>query len=170
MLRRLKKEVAADLPAKTRPGIVLRAHSGPANVYQQIVEASRKQILESTGEQGAAKSRLMVLTALLRLRQVCCDLRLLNLEGAMPANSSGKLDLLGELVQEVIDGGHRVLVFSQFVSMLTLLKERLTQEEIDFCYLDGSTVDRGAVVQQFQTDPAIPFSLSASKRVAPAST
>jgi SNF2 family DNA or RNA helicase len=105
----------------------------------------------------------MVLTALLRLRQVCCDLRLLNLEGAMPANSSGKLDLFGELVQEVIDGGHRVLVFSQFVSMLTLLKERLAQEEIDFCYLDGSTVDRGAVVQQFQTDAAIPVFLISLK-------
>jgi SNF2 family DNA or RNA helicase len=163
MLRRLKKEVAADLPAKLDQVSYCELTRDQRNVYQQIVEASRKQILETTGEQGAAKSRLMVLTALLRLRQVCCDLRLLNLEGAMPANSSGKLDLFGELVQEVIDGGHRVLVFSQFVSMLTLLKERLAQEEIDFCYLDGSTVDRGAVVQQFQTDPAIPVFLISLK-------
>ena len=68
---------------------------------------------------------MLVLTALLRLRQVCCDLRLLKLEGVDPAGASGKLDLFAELLEEVIDGGHRVLVFSQFVSMLSLLKERL---------------------------------------------
>ena len=79
-------------------------------------------MLEAVGAQGVAKSRMVVLTALLRLRQVCCDLRLLKLEDVNPANASGKLDLFGELLEEVIDGGHRVLVFSQFVSMLTLLE------------------------------------------------
>ena len=106
---------------------------------------------------------MLVLTALLRLRQVCCDLRLLKLEGVDPAGASGKLDLFAELLEEVLDGGHRALVFSQFVGMLSLLKERLAGEGIDFCYLDGSTADRGAVVEQFQNNPAIPVFLISLK-------
>jgi SNF2 family DNA or RNA helicase len=104
-----------------------------------------------------------VLTALLRLRQVCCDLRLLKLEGVNPVQASGKLDLFSELLEEVIDGGHRVLVFSQFVSMLTLLKARLTAEEVEFCYLDGSTANRGEVVERFQETPTIPVFLISLK-------
>jgi len=105
----------------------------------------------------------VVLTALLRLRQVCCDLRLLKLEGVNPANASGKLDLFGELLEEVIDGGHRLLVFSQFVSMLALLKEKLAAEGIEYCYLDGSTTDRQAVVERFQANTAIPVFLISLK-------
>jgi SNF2 family DNA or RNA helicase len=106
---------------------------------------------------------MVVLSALLRLRQVCCDVRLLKLDGVNPANASGKLDLFSELLEEVIDGGHRVLVFSQFVSMLTLLKERLAEEGIEYCYLDGSTVNRGAVVEQFQKVGTIPVFLISLK-------
>jgi SNF2 family DNA or RNA helicase len=106
---------------------------------------------------------MVVLSALLRLRQICCDLRLLKLENVKPANASGKLDLFGELLEEVIDGGHRVLVFSQFVSMLTLLKERLAEEGIEYCYLDGSTTNRGAVVEQFQQNTSIPVFLISLK-------
>jgi SNF2 family DNA or RNA helicase len=106
---------------------------------------------------------MVVLSALLRLRQVCCDLRLLKLEGVNAANASGKLDLFGELLEEVIDGGHRVLVFSQFVSMLTLLREQLQEEGIDYCYLDGSTTDRAAVVDRFQRQESIPVFLISLK-------
>jgi len=84
-------------------------------------------------------------------------------EGIDPANASAKLDLFGELLEEVIDGGHRLLVFSQFVTMLTLLKEKLTAEGIEFCYLDGSTTDRAAVVQRFQSERAIPVFLISLK-------
>ena len=132
-------------------------------VYQQVIEASRKEVLDAVGARGLAKSRMVVLTALLRLRQVCCDLRLLKLDGVEPTNASGKLEMFGELLEEVIDGGHRVLVFSQFVSMLTLLKERLTAEAIEYCYLDGSTTDRGAVVERFQKTATIPVFLISLK-------
>jgi len=132
-------------------------------VYQQVIEASRKEVLEAVGAQGLAKSRIVVLTALLRLRQVCCDLRLLKLENVNPANASGKLDLFGELLEEVVDGGHRVLVFSQFTSMLALLKDKLTGEGIEYCYLDGSTTDRDAVVQRFQDSTTIPVFLISLK-------
>ena len=163
MLRRLKREVAADLPAKLEQVSFCELTPDQRGVYQQVIEASRKEVLEAVGAQGLAKSRMVVLTALLRLRQVCCDLRLLKLDNVKPANASGKLDLFGELLEEVIDGGHRVLVFSQFVGMLTLLKERLAAEKIDFCYLDGSTTDRAAVVERFQTQATIPVFLISLK-------
>ncbi len=163
LLRRLKKDVAADLPAKLEQVSFCELTPDQRGVYQQVIEASRKEVLEAVGAQGMAKSRMVVLTALLRLRQVCCDLRLLKLDHVKPANASGKLELFGELLEEVIDGGHRVLVFSQFVGMLTLLKDWLEAEKIDFCYLDGSTTDRGAVVEEFQTNAAIPVFLISLK-------
>jgi superfamily II DNA or RNA helicase len=163
MLRRLKKEVAPDLPAKLEQVSFCELTPDQRSVYQQVIEASRKEVLEAVGAQGVAKSRMVVLSALLRLRQVCCDLRLLKLDGVNPANASGKLDLFGELLEEVIDGGHRLLVFSQFVSMLTLIKEKLAEEGIQYCYLDGSTSDRAAVVERFQANGAIPVFLISLK-------
>ncbi len=163
MLRRLKKEVASDLPAKLEQVSFCELTPEQRNVYQQVIEASRKEVLEAVGAQGIAKSRMVVLTALLRLRQVCCDLRLLKLDNVNPANASGKLEMFGELLEEVIDGGHRLLVFSQFVGMLTLLKEKLAAEEIEFCYLDGSTTNRAEVVERFQTNAAIPVFLISLK-------
>jgi superfamily II DNA or RNA helicase len=163
LLRRLKKEVAPDLPARLEQVSFCELTPEQRGVYQQILQAGRKELLESVQEQGAGKSRMVALNALLRLRQVCCDLRLLKLEGINPANASGKLDLFGELLEEAMDGGHRLLVFSQFVSMLTLIKERLAEEEVEFCYLDGSTIDRGAVVERFQADRAIPVFLISLK-------
>jgi superfamily II DNA or RNA helicase len=163
MLRRLKRDVAKDLPAKLEQVSFCELTPDQRGVYQQVIEASRKEVLDAVGAQGLAKSRMVVLSALLRLRQICCDLRLLKLENVKPANASGKLDLFSELLEEVIDGGHRVLVFSQFVSMLTLLKERLAEEGIEYCYLDGSTTDRGAVVEQFQQNASIPVFLISLK-------
>jgi SNF2 family DNA or RNA helicase len=196
MLRRLKKEVASDLPAKLEQVSFCELTPDQRSVYQQVIEASRKEVLAAVGAQGVAKSRMVVLTALLRLRQVCCDLRLLKLpkrsDGVMESwsdaptdptlqhsitptlphsisppvpsrSSSGKLDMFGELLEEVIDGGHRLLVFSQFVGMLTLLKEKLMAEGIEFCYLDGSTTDRAGVVERFQTNAAIPVFLISLK-------
>ncbi len=162
LLRRLKKDVAADLPARIEQVSFAELTPEQRGVYQQVIEASRKEVLEAVGAQGLAKSRMVVLTALLRLRQVCCDLRLLNLDNTDPATASGKLEMFGELLEEAIDGGHRVLIFSQFVKMLALLKEKLTAEDIEYCYLDGSTTNRGAVVEQFQNS-AIPVFLISLK-------
>jgi superfamily II DNA or RNA helicase len=163
LLRRLKKEVAADLPAKLEQVSFCELTAEQRGVYQQFMEAARREVLGAAGPQEEARSRMLVLSALLRLRQVCCDLRLLKLEGVPSAGASGKLDLFGELLEEVLDGGHRALVFSQFVSMLALLRERLDADGVKYCYLDGSTGDRGAVVEQFQSDPAIPVFLISLK-------
>ncbi len=135
ILRRLKRDVAADLPAKIEQVTFCELNEEQRAVYQQVMEFSRKEVLEAVGAQGLAKSRLVVFTALLRLRQICCDLRLLNVsredrqgheeesasEPLRPSRSlreaSGKVEAFDELLQEIMDGGHRVLVFSQFVSM-----------------------------------------------------
>jgi SNF2 family DNA or RNA helicase len=163
LFRRLKREVATDLPPKLEQVTYCELTPEQRTVYQQVLELTRREVLEAVGAQGLARSRMVVLNALLRLRQVCCDLRLLDLEGVEPATASAKLDLFGELLEEVLDGGHRVLVFSQFVRMLALLKEKLATTDIPFCYLDGSTTDRAGVVGRFQSDPTIPVFLISLK-------
>lgn len=163
LLRRLKAEVASDLPAKLEHVAFCDLTPAQRGVYQQVIEASRKEILTASGEQGLARSRMLMLTALLRLRQICCDLRLLKTEGVDPATASGKLELFGELLEQAFDGGHRLLVFSQFVGMLALLRERLEAEGIPYCYLDGSTVDRAEVVDRFQRNGSVPIFLISLK-------
>jgi len=158
LLRRLKRDVAKDLPAKLEQTSFCELTDDQRAVYQQLMEASRTEVLNA--EPNSGKSRMLALNALLRLRQACCDLRLLKLENTDPATASGKLDLFGELLEEVLDGGHRVLVFSQFVSMLTLLRQRLDAEGVEYCYLDGSTTDRGAVVGRFQGSQVPVFLIS----------
>jgi SNF2 family DNA or RNA helicase len=160
LLRRLKTEVAKDLPAKIEQVSYCELTPAQQSVYEQILDAGRKEITSAVEASGLQKSRMVILNALLRLRQICCDLRLLKLENVDPANSSGKTDLFRELLEEVVDGGHRVLVFSQFVSMLTLLKEHLASEEIEYCYLDGSTTDRAGVVEKFQKSSIPVFLIS----------
>ena len=170
ILRRLKRDVAKDLPAKIEQVSFCELTDDQRTVYQQILELSRKEVMEAVGAQGLAKSRMVVLTALLRLRQICCDLRLLKLENtsgtsaeAKDGSASGKMEMFGELLEEIIDGGHRVLIFSQFTSMLGLLRERLAAEQIDYCYLDGSTTNRGEVVDRFQKNSNIPAFLISLK-------
>ena len=168
LLRRLKRDVVKELPPKIEQVTYCELTPTQAELYQQVLAATRKEVLSAVGEQGAGKSRMLMLTALLRLRQVCCDLRLLNREageGDAPGTvePGGKLQVFGELLDEIIDGGHRVLVFSQFTSMLALLREHLDENAIGYCYLDGSTRDRGAVVQRFQSETQIPVFLISLK-------
>ena len=164
ILRRLKRDVAQDLPAKLEQVSFCELTEEQRAVYQKVIEASRREVMDAVGAQGLAKSRMVALNALLRLRQICCDLRLLKLEPEEKTPApSGKLDMFGELLEEVLDGGHRVLVFSQFVSMLTLLREKLSSEGIEYCYLDGSTLNRAEVVERFQTTDSIPVFLISLK-------
>ncbi|MEI7728521.1 MAG: SNF2-related protein [Verrucomicrobiota bacterium] len=163
LLRRLKQEVARDLPAKIEQVSFCELTGQQAEVYRQVLEAGRREITESVGAQGLAKSRMLIFTTLLRLRQICCDLRLLKLENIDPQEASGKLDLFQELLEEVVDGGHRVLIFSQFTSLLSLIRETLAKEEITYCYLDGSTINRAEVVDRFQQDATIPVFLLSLK-------
>ena len=164
ILRRLKTEVAKDLPAKIQQVSFCELTDDQAEIYKQVLAVSRKEVMDAVGAQGVAKSKMIVLNALLRLRQICCDLRLLKMDNVeFNDESSGKLAMFGELLEEAMDGGHRVLVFSQFTTMLALLKDKLTAENIEFCYLDGATTNRGAVVEKFQGNAKIPVFLISLK-------
>ncbi|MBU6401203.1 MAG: DEAD/DEAH box helicase, partial [Verrucomicrobia bacterium] len=163
LLRRLKREVAPELPAKLEQVVLCDLTAPQQALYRQVLQAGRLEVLAAVGARGFARSRTIIFNALLRLRQICCDLRLLKLEHVDPATASGKVELFDELLEEALDGGHRVLVFSQFVSMLTLLRERLEADAVPFCYLDGATRNRAEVIQRFQGRPDIPVFLISLK-------
>jgi len=160
MLRRLKKEVARDLPAKIEQIAFCDLTAEQRELYAKLQREGRQKVETLASEKKSGAARVAMLTVLLRLRQACGDLRLL---GETPENRSGKLDLLMELIEEAMDGGHRILVFSQFVTMLRLIEEDLKNEEINYCYLDGETKDRAGVVDQFQSGSEIPVFLISLK-------
>ncbi|HEY3914241.1 MAG TPA: DEAD/DEAH box helicase, partial [Verrucomicrobiae bacterium] len=160
VLRRAKREVAADLPEKIEQVSYCDLSDEQRAYYQQVLEAGRREILDAVNTNGLAKGRMLVLTTLLRLRQICCDVRLLKTENRV---ASGKLELFRELMEEILDGGHRALVFSQFTTMLGFLREELAAQNIECCYLDGSTKGRAAVVQKFQSDSSVPVFLISLK-------
>ncbi len=160
MVRRLKQEVAKDLPDKIEQVSFCDLSGDQAELYKKLREEGRRKIEELSDAKDQGRARIAALTALLRLRQVCCDLRLLGGEAECP---SGKIELLWELLEESIDGGHRVLVFSQFVGMLKLISAQLEEEGTPFCYLDGATKDRGKVVDRFQQSAEIPVFLISLK-------
>lgn len=163
VLRRLKRHVAADLPPRLDQVAYCDLAPAQADLYRQILEAGRREMLETAGASHLPKQRMLVLTTLLRLRQVCCDPRLLDLPETESPPPSAKIELLDELLDEALDGGHRVLIFSQFTRLLGLVRERLTAAGLEFCYLDGSTQNRAAEVQRFQTSPSVPVFLISLK-------
>ncbi|MFH1027138.1 MAG: SNF2-related protein, partial [Pseudomonadota bacterium] len=163
LLRRLKKDVARDLPPKIERVAVCPLTADQKQVYKQYLEAARRQAGDLVSRQGFQRSRMEILKLLLRLRQICCHLDLLKLPDLQSKFPSGKMDLFFELLDEAFDAGHRVLVFSQFVSMLTILRQELEKREIAHCYLDGGTKDRLRIVHEFNTRPNIPAFLISLK-------
>jgi superfamily II DNA or RNA helicase len=163
LLRRTKREVYKELPEKLEQVVYCTMTARQAEVYEKLLRESRRQIGELTAAKDQNKGRMLMLTALLRLRQACCDLRLLGMRELAQEQASAKLELLDELLREAIDGGHRVLIFSQFVSMLQLQKAALEAAEIQYCYLDGQTKDRMQVVDRFQNDASVPVFLISLK-------
>src|SRR6478752_686250 len=160
LLRRKKRDVAKDLPEKIEQVVPCSLTSHQRAAYDALLREIQQGLGSSGKNVNAGAQRMKMLTGLLRLRQVCCDLRLVGID---KEETSAKLDLLDELLEEAIDGEHRVLVFSQFVSMLHLIRERLEKLEIPFCYLDGSTKQRQEIVDRFQSDSAIPVFLISLK-------
>ncbi len=157
VLRRTKAEVAPELPAKIEQVALCEMSAEQQSVYQAILEQGRREVFEHAGKGGEAQQRMTVLTTLTRLRQACCHLGLLPArDGKTWSEPSAKLELCLELIEEARSGGHRVLVFSQFVSLLRLLETALRAQEITWCYLDGATVDRQGEVRRFQESPDIP--------------
>ena len=162
LLRRRKRDVAKDLPDKIEQVIPCDLTKVQQNAYDALLREIQHGLGSGSKDVNAGATRMKMLTGLLRLRQVCCDLRLLKLE-IPERETSAKLDLLDELLEEAIDGEHRVLIFSQFVSMLHLIRQRLEKLEINFCYLDGQTKKRQEVVNRFQSDATVPVFLISLK-------
>ena len=162
LLRRSKKEVAPELPEKIEQVLYVDLTEEQKKCYTEVRQSAENELnkmADSGSSEGAM--RMKTLTQLLRLRQTCCDPRLVNPE--FPADQSAKLNAFRELLYTCLEGGHRMLVFSQFVQVLQLLKSELEAAGLQFCYLDGSSKDRMAQVDRFQEDDTIPVFLISLK-------
>ena len=155
VLRRTKAEVAPELPAKIEQEIIVPMADEQAKLYKQMLKEVRNSILSTVEKQGVAKAQIQILAALTRMRQVACDPRLTKLSGEWSLETSGKLQALQEIVEEAVAGGHRILIFSQFVTMLHIIRELLDESGVVYEYLDGSTKDRLARVDRFNEDESI---------------
>ncbi|MEM1029868.1 MAG: SNF2-related protein [Myxococcota bacterium] len=155
ILRRTKLEVAKDLPDKIEMDHVVELTGDQGPVYAQIAREVRAQVMGEVERVGLAKSQIQILAGLTKLRQAACDPRLLGLPRDFSSSDSGKLLALRELLQNAVDGGHKVLVFSQFVQMLKLIEKALKRDDIRYEYLDGSTKDRAERIERFQEDPTV---------------
>ncbi|MDB6169004.1 MAG: Non-specific serine/threonine protein kinase [Verrucomicrobia bacterium] len=175
ILRRTKAAVAPELPPKLEQIVWCELTPAQGALYRQQQESSERELIDLAAS-GANEGRLQLaaLTQLLRLRQVCCDPRLVERSaGTLPASAgeaapyahSAKLDAFRELLAEAIDDGHRVLVFSQFTSLLALLCVELEGQQTPYCYLDGSMSPkaRQAEVDRFQEGAEIPVFLISLK-------
>jgi hypothetical protein len=150
MLRRTKAQAAPDLPARTEDELVVELEPGQRKLYDAELKRARRQLLGLENDRALDKVRFNILASLLRLRQICCHPVLVDPAHAeMP---SAKLEALIERLEELRDEGHQVLVFSQFVEMLELIRERLVTAEIGHLMLTGATQNRAALVDLFQTD------------------
>ena len=165
ILRRTKAEVAKDLPPKIETTHYCELVEEQRDLYNALAKKLKDQVLRDVDEKGMAKSQMSILDALLKLRQICCHPRLLKLDmpGMQTNLPSGKFDAFKDLVTDIIEGGHKVLVFSQFVQMLHVIRSWLQIREIPFAYLDGSSKDRFEQVDRFNDTPEIPIFLISLK-------
>ncbi len=163
ILRRRKEDVAPDLPPRTEILRHIDLDGRQRDLYESLRLAQEQRVQASIADRGLAQSGIVVLDALLKLRQVCCDPRLVKLDGAGGIHESAKLEHLLELLEELIDENRRVLVFSQFTEMLALIAQALRARAISYLELTGATRDRGALVERFQrgTVPVFLISLKA---------
>ncbi len=152
ILRRTKEQVAKDLPDKTETILFCEMESEQRNIYEAYRNEYRDKILGTIDQQGIQKSQLTILQGLMKLRQICDSPAILN-EEEKHANHSIKLDELTREISENI-GQHKALIFSQFLGMLALIKEKLQEQNVPFEYFDGSTsaTDREKAIQNFQNN------------------
>lgn len=161
LLRRTKEKVLTELPDKSEQILFCEMSAGERLFYNAIRDRYRASLDKKIEEGGLGKSKIHVLEALLRLRQASCHSGLI--DPKRKSEPSAKLQLLLNHIQEVIAEGHKVLVFSQFTSLLALVRTDLESKNITYEYLDGQTTDRKSPVERFQTDPACPVFLISLK-------
>jgi SNF2 family DNA or RNA helicase len=151
ILRRTKEQVATELPEKLEQTLFCEMDEAQRKLYDELRDHYRTSLMERVMREGINKSKIQVLEALLRLRQAACHPGLI--DKSREKEPSAKLDALIDQLDQVIDENHKVLVFSQFTSLLSIVKLRLDAHGIPYEYLDGKTRDREARVNRFQTDP-----------------
>ena len=164
LLRRRKEQVAHELPPKTEILHWVELSPAQRDLYESVRLAMDSKVRAEIDSRGLARSQIVILDALLKLRQVCCDLRLVKGDLAKPTrgSSSGKLDSLMELITEQLAEGRRILLFSQFTSMLALIEVELRNRAIDYVQITGETRDRRTPVRRFQ-DGEVPLFLISLK-------
>jgi len=151
LLRRTKEQVARELPPKTEMVHWVELSDAQRDTYETVRVAMDKKVRDEVSRKGAARSQIVILDALLKLRQVCCDLRLVKgLEAPANQADKGKLGSLLQVLEELLGEGRRVLVFSQFTSMLALIEQELIERQVRYTVLTGDTRDRRTPVRLFQ--------------------
>jgi superfamily II DNA or RNA helicase len=152
ILRRTKEQVAAELPRKFEQTLFCELPQGQRRLYDELRRHYRTALGERIEQRGLGRTKILVLEALLRLRQAACHPGLIARERA--PERCAKLDVLLPQLAEVLDEGHKALVFSQFTSFLAIVRQHLDRTGVCYAYLDGRTRDRAERVARFQTDPA----------------
>ncbi len=162
LLRRRKEQVAQELPPKNEILHWVELSPAQRDLYETVRLAMDSKVREEIDRKGLARSQIIILDALLKLRQVCCDLRLVKGDVARPVRggTSGKLDSLMEMLTELLAEGRRILLFSQFTSMLSLIEEELQSRTIDYVQITGETKDRRTPVKRFQNGEVPLFLIS----------
>ncbi len=160
MLRRTKAAVATELPPKSDILRSVELEGGQRELYESIRLAMHERVRREIENKGLARSNIVILDSLLKLRQVCCDPRLVKLESARGVRESAKLELLMTLLPEMVEEGRRILLFSQFTEMLALIEEALRERGLEYLKLTGNTRDRGTPVEQFQAGEVPLFLIS----------
>ena len=161
ILRRTKDQVARELPPKSEQTLFCELEAPQRKLYNELRLHYRNALLQTVAAQGLAKSKIQVLEALLRLRQAACHPGLI--DPKRRGEASAKLDVLVDRLEEVVAEGHKALVFSQFTTLLSMVKERLDEAGMVYEYLDGATRDRQKRVERFQNDPECPLFLISLK-------
>lgn len=160
MLRRLKTEVATELPLKTEIIHQIPLSGEQSDLYESIRLSMHEKVKSVIQEKGLARSQIIILDALLKLRQACCDPRLVKLDTAKTVKTSHKLNFLMEMLTELVQEKRKVLLFSSFTSMLKLIEEQLVQRSINYVKLTGETQNRTELIQSFQEGEIPLFLLS----------
>jgi superfamily II DNA or RNA helicase len=160
ILRRTKSEVASELPAKTEITRRVALEGKQRDLYESLRLSLADELREVIAQRGIEHSGIFVLDALLKLRQACCDPRLVKLEAARGVRESAKMELLLEMLPALVAEGRKVLLFSQFTEMLKLIGDELDRKRIRYVTLTGETRDRAEPVRRFQNGEVPLFLLS----------
>lgn len=155
LLRRRKEDVAKDLPEKIEQTVWVEMGDEQRAIYESFLTGVRRGLLTKVSLDGVSKHRIEILEAIMRLRQICCHPFLVNAADGKEGGQSAKLDILMQDLETGVEEGRKILIYSQFTSMLALIKKYVKEREWNFVYLDGSTQNREKVVNEFQNNPKV---------------